>query len=109
MRLAQQLHSCQEAQNALSNALSADDALHGLFTDMTVRRLQSLRIEETRLQPLVEAQARVLAEHGARLSNSERLSAELDSEIKRIEERQELETLLEAGFARSGASSEQDR
>lgn len=109
VRLTQQLHACQEAQDALTNALSSDDALHGLFMDVTVRRLQSLRLEESRLAPQIEAQARVLSEHGARLSNSERLSAELDDELKRVEERIELEQLLEAGFARDGASSEQDR
>lgn len=107
-RLHQQLQECTSAQEGLTNALSTDDALHGLFMDVTVKRLQSLRIEEGRLRPLVEAQARVLREHGARLKSSERLAEDLEEELSRLEERDELERLLEAGFARRGASSEQD-
>lgn len=109
VRLKQKVHKCQDEQRDLANALSDDDALHGLFLDVTVRRLQALRLEEARLQPLVEAQARVLSEHGARLSNSERLAEELGEELRRTDERLELEQLLEAGFAQKGASSEQDR
>ncbi|HRO50524.1 MAG TPA: hypothetical protein PLW75_10335 [Hyphomicrobium sp.] len=109
VRLQQKVLQCQEEQRDLTNSLSSDDALHGLFLDMTVRRVQALRLEEARLAPLVEAQLRVLSEHSARLSNSERLSAELGEELKRNDERLELEQLLEAGFAQSGASSKQDR
>lgn len=108
VRVKQKLQEFQSEQNELSNTLSADDALHGLFMDVTVKRLKSLRLEEARLAPVVEAQARVVSEHGARLSNSERLSEELGSELKRVEERLELEALLEARFAHKGASSEQD-
>lgn len=109
VRLQQKLQACQDDQRELTNSLSSEDALHGLFLDMTVRRVQALRLEEARLAPLVEAQMRVLSEHSARLSNSERLSAELGEELKRDDERLELERLLEAGFAQSGASSKQDR
>ncbi|AHB49916.1 hypothetical protein W911_03975 [Hyphomicrobium nitrativorans NL23] len=109
VRLKQKVQQCQDDQRDLTNSLSSEDALHGLFLDMTVRRVQALRLEEARLAPLIEAQQRVLSEHGARLSNSERLSAELGEELKRTDERLELERLLEAGFAQSGASSEQDR
>lgn len=108
VRLKKELQACKSAQDELANALSADDALHGLFMDVTVKRLQSLRLDEARLMPLVEAQARVLSAHGARLKTSERLSEELEDELARLDERNELEQLLEAGFARSGASSEQD-
>ena len=108
-RLKQKVQECQDEQLELTNSLSSEDALRGLFLDMTVRRVQALRLEEARLAPLVEAQLRVLSEHSARLSNSERLSAELGEELKRNEERLELERLLEAGFAQSGASSKQDR
>lgn len=109
VRLKQKLQTCQDDQRDLTNSLSSEDALHGLFLDMTVRRVQALRFEEARLAPLVDAQMRVLSEHSARLSNSERLSAELGEELKRDDERLELERLLEAGFAQSGASSKQDR
>ncbi|MDQ8699067.1 hypothetical protein [Hyphomicrobium sp. LHD-15] len=107
-RLKQSLDQCQSEQRELANALSGEDALHGLFTDVTVRRLKSLQQEETKLLPVMEAQARVLLAHSGRLRNSERLSEELAVELRRVEEREELEELLEARFALSGASSKQD-
>lgn len=108
-RLQQRLAECRSAQDELSKVLSNDDALHGLFVDVTVRRLKSLRQEEAKLTPEIEAQARVVLEHGGRLRNSERLKDEVTVELRRIEEREELERLLEAGFAQALASSEQDR
>jgi hypothetical protein len=109
VRLQQHLARCRSEQEALTAALSEEGALHGLFMDMTVRRLKSLKQEEVRLMPEVEAQARVLLEHGGRVRNSERLSEELGVELRRLEEREELEQLLEAGFAQKAASSKQDR
>jgi hypothetical protein len=108
-RLQQRMAECSSAQEELSKALSNDDALHGLFVDVTVRRLKSLRQEEAKLKLEMEAQARVVLEHGGRLRNSERLKEELTVELKRIEEREELERLLEARFAQDVASSEQDQ
>ncbi len=98
-RLKQKVQECQSEQRALAEALSDEGALHGLFLDMTVRRLKSLQQEESRLMPELEAQARVLVEHGGRMRNSERLSEELALEVARDEERRELEALLEARFA----------
>ena len=108
-RLQQRMAECRSAQDELSKVLSNDDALHGLFVDVTVRRLKSLRQEEAKLVPEIEAQARVVLEHGGRLRNSERLKDEVTVELRRVEEREELERLLEAGFAQALASSEQDR
>jgi hypothetical protein len=108
-RLKQQVQKCQSEQQELAGALSEEGALHGLFLDMTVRRLKSLQQEESRLTPELEAQARVLVEHGGRMRNSERLAEELAAEVAREDERRDLEQLLEARFARDGASSKQDR
>jgi CRP-like cAMP-binding protein len=108
-RLKQELTLCQTEQREIAEALSSEGALAGLFMDMTVRRLKSLQLEEARLGPLIEAQARVLVEHGGRMRNSERLAEELAVEVRRDDERLELERLLEAGFAQRGASSKQDR
>lgn len=108
-RLKHQVQQCQSEQRELATALSDEGALHGLFLDMTVRRLKSLQQEESRLAPELEAQARVLVEHGGRMRNSERLSEELAAEVAREDERRELEELLEARFAKDGASSKQDR
>jgi hypothetical protein len=108
-RLKQILDRCQSDQRELSDALSGEDALHGLFTDVTVRRLKSLQSEERKMLPAMEAQARIVLAHGGKLRNSERLSEELAVELRRVEEREELDQLLEAGFAIGGASSKQDR
>jgi hypothetical protein len=108
-RLQQQLVRCQSEQRELAGALSEEGALRGLFLDVTVRRLKSLQQEEGKLKPEIEAQARVLLEHGGRVRNSERLAEELQVELRRVEEREDLEQLLEAGFARAAASSKQDR
>ncbi|MGE3229024.1 MAG: hypothetical protein AB7J30_06265 [Hyphomicrobium sp.] len=108
-RLKQKVSLCQGEQRALAEALSDEGALHGLFLDVTVRRLKSLRQEESRLAPEVEAQAKVVVEHGGRMRNSERLAAELAVEVRRVDEREELEQLLEAGLAQKNASPEQDR
>jgi hypothetical protein len=107
-RLKQQVQRCQNEQRELAEALSEEGALHGLFLDMTVRRLKSLQQEESRLAPELEAQARVLLEHGGRMRNSERLAEALAVEVAREDERRDLETLLEARFAQD-ASSKQDR
>lgn len=107
-RLKQQVLQCQSEQRALAAALSEDGALRDLFLDVTARRIKSLQQEESRLAPALEAQARVLIEHGGRMRNSERLSEELAVEVAREDERRELEQLLEARFARDGSSSEQD-
>lgn len=109
VRAKQNIDRCRDEQRAMADALSDDGALHGLFTDMTVRRLKSLRQEEARLVPKLEEQARVLLEHGGRLRNSERLAREIGIEHAREEERRELERLLESGLAQSRASPKQDR
>lgn len=108
-RLKQQVARCRDEQRALTEALSEDGALHSLFLDVTVRRIKSLQHEEARLAPQLEAQARVLVEHGGRMRNSERLAEELAVELRREDERRELEQLLEAGFALQAASPKQDR
>ncbi len=59
-----------------------------------MRRIKSLRDEENRPVPQIEAQGRVLVEHNARMRNSERLADELAVELRREQERKELEELL---------------
>ncbi len=96
-------------QAELTQALSEDEALHGLFIDMTVRRLITLRQEAARLGAELEEQAKALIEHGGRLKNAERLRDNLGVEIRRVDERKELERILEVSLARGDASLKQDR
>lgn len=107
-RLTSELSRLQTAQEELRQAFSNDEALQGLFIDVMVRRLKSLQQDETKLKPLIDAQARVMLEHGGRLRNSERLAEDLAVDVRRVEEKDELERLLEAAFAQELASSEQD-
>lgn len=108
-RLQQQVAHCQSEQQSLTQALSGESALHALFMDVTVKRIKSLQQQEVRLGVEVEKQGKVLIEHGGRMRNSERIADELAVEIRREQERKDLEQLLEAGFAARGASPEQDR
>jgi hypothetical protein len=109
LRLKQQIDKCETEQRELTEALSSEDALHGLFLDMSVRRIQALKQEEIRLMPLLQKQARVLVDHGGRIKNTERLVKELEYEERRDEERSDLEEILEVMLAKSSASLKQDR
>jgi hypothetical protein len=109
LRLKQQIDKCETEQRELTEALSSEDALHGLFLDMSVRRIQALKQEEIRLMPLLQKQARVLVDHGGRIKNTERLVKELEYEERRAEERSDLEEILEVMLAKSSASLKQDR
>jgi hypothetical protein len=109
LRLKQQIDKCETEQRELTEALSSEDALHGLFLDMSVRRIQALKQEEIRLMPLLQKQARVLVDHGGRIKNTERLVKELEYEERRDEERSDLEEILEVMLAKRSASLKQDR
>lgn len=109
LRLKQQIDKCESEQRELTEALSGEDALLGLFLDMSVRRIQALKQEEVRLIPLLQKQARVLVDHGGRIKSTERLVEELEYEERRAEERSDLEEVLEVTLARGRASLKQDR
>src|SRR5262245_35702247 len=109
LRLKQQIDKCEVEQRELTEALSSEDALHGLFLDMSVRRIKALQQEEIRLMPLLQKQARVLVDHGGRIKSTERLVEELEYEERRAEERSDLEEILEVTLARGSASLKQDR
>jgi hypothetical protein len=109
LRLKQQIDKCETEQRELTEALSSEDALHGLFLDMSVRRIKALKQEEIRLMPLLQKQARVLVDHGGRIKNTERLVKELEYEERRDEERSDLEEILEVMLAKRSASLKQDR
>ena len=107
-QLQQRMAKLEAEQRELTQALSEDDALHGLFVDMTVRRLQTLKAEESRLKPEWQARAERVIEHGGRVRNAERLKDELDVEVRRLDERTELEEVLEVRLASGDASLKQD-
>lgn len=108
-QLQQRLARLEHEQLELTQALSEDGALHGLFVDMTVRRLLALKQEASRLVPEWREQARRLIEHGGRVRNAERLKDTLDLDLRRAGERKELEEILDVGLARGDASLKQDR
>ena len=106
-RLQQEVTRCQNEQKELASALSTQEGLEGLFADLTARRMKTLHQQEARLMPQVNAQAKVVLEHGGRMRNSERLAEELAIEVRREDERSMLEELLEVDFARQFASYKQ--
>jgi hypothetical protein len=108
-QIQQKLAQAETDQLELTRALSEDEALHGLFVDMTVRRLIALRQEAARLGAELEEQAKALIEHGGRLKNAERLRDDLGVEVRRVDERKELERILEVTLIRGDASLKQDR
>jgi hypothetical protein len=108
-QIQQKLAQAETDQLELTRALSEDEALHGLFVDMTVRRLIALRQEAARLGVELEEQAKALIEHGGRLKNAERLRDDLGVEVRRVDERKELERILEVTLIRGDASLKQDR
>jgi uncharacterized small protein (DUF1192 family) len=108
-QIQQKLSRAETDQVELTQALSQDDALHGLFVDVTVRRIAALRQEAARLGAELESQAKALLEHGGRLKNAERLKDDLAVEIRRADERKELERILEVALVKGDASLKQDR
>jgi hypothetical protein len=108
-QIQQKLSRAETDQVELTQALSQDDALHGLFVDVTVRRRAALRQEAARLGAELESQAKALLEHGGRLKNAERLKDDLAVEIRRADERKELERILEVALVKGDASLKQDR
>jgi hypothetical protein len=109
LRLKQHIDKCEAEQRELTEALSTEDALHGLFLDMSVKRIHALKLEESRLMPLLQRQARVLVDHGGRVKNTERLVEELAYEERRAEERSDLDEIIEVMLARRSASLKQDQ
>jgi hypothetical protein len=108
-QLQKRLANLEREQLELSQALSEDEALHGLFIDMTVRRLMALKQESARLAPEYQAQARKLVEHTGRVKMAERLADELALDVRRAGERAELEKILELSISAGNASLKQDR
>lgn len=108
-QIQQKITQAEKDQLELMQALSEDGALHGLFVDVTVRRLTALRQEVARLGAELEEQAKALIEHGGRLKNAERLRDDLGVEVRRVDERKELERVLEVTLAKDHASLKQDR
>jgi len=109
-QIQQKLARGEADQRELTEALSEDGALHGLFVDVTVRRLIALRQEAARLGAALESQAKAVLEQGGQLKNAERLRDSIGVEIRRVDERKELERVLEVTLAMEGdASLKQDR
>jgi glutamine phosphoribosylpyrophosphate amidotransferase len=98
----------ENEQADLMGALSEDDALQGLFIDMTVRRLTASRLQVSQLEPELEAASKSVLEHAGRVRNAERLADELDEELRRAAERQDLEDILEISLTSEDASLKQD-
>jgi len=108
LQIKQKLDACEQDERELANALSDEGALHGLFIDVTVKRLAAVRQEARRIEGVLQQCARAVLEQGGRVRNAKRLVESLEVEVRRVDERGDLEAMLEVQLAREGASLKQD-
>jgi hypothetical protein len=99
-----QLAEARTSERELLTSLGADNALHGLFLDATVRRLRTVAEEAERLGNQRERQSRKLLASAARLKAAEQLSATAENESRRDIEKKELHDLIEQLVDRADAS-----
>ncbi len=73
-----------------------------------MKRLNAVRDEALRAEADVEAASREVLKHGGRIRNIERLVEDLDVEVKRADERSELDQILEITLVKDRARFKQD-
>lgn len=108
LKIKQQIDHCAAEERDLMGALSSDGVLHGLFIDVTVKRVDALRRTAAELEPAYKKSAEDLLAQGGRMKAAERLVEDLEVEDRRVEERRDLDLILEAMLANDRASSKQD-
>lgn len=108
LEVQQKIDRTEKDEQELLTALSGDGALHGLFVDVTVKRLKVLRQARADLLIELERAAKVVREQGGRMKNAERLLVDLKVEERRAEERSMLDEVLEVALAGGTASLKQD-
>lgn len=108
LEVQQKIDRTEKDEQELLMALSGDGALHGLFVDVTVKRLKILRQARADLLIELERAAKAVREQGGRMKNAERLLVDLKVEERRAEERSMLDEVLEVALAGGTASLKQD-
>lgn len=108
LKLKHEIDRRRKDQDELREAFSEEGALHGLFIDVTHKRIKALDKEIAELSPLVEAMKHELLALGGRRKNAERLAEDLKVELERAQERRDLDEVLEVTLNRRHASSKQD-
>ena len=98
------LSEAQGNERELVASLGADNALHGLFLDTTVRRLRAVAEDVVRIRGQRDQQSRKLLASATRLKSAGRLSAAADQEARREIEKKELLDLIEQLVSRFDAS-----
>lgn len=89
----------EEAQQEIIEALSENQALHGLFIDAAAHRLRSLAKEAESVAREEHLQAKRLLKRAVQVRCAERLSASLEREARRERRQRELMDIIEL-FAR---------
>lgn len=108
LRLSQEIERLERDQVELAGALSAEGALHGLFIDITVKRIDALRRQVAILTPELKRLAKELLEQAGRQKNTERLVKELNVAVARADEKASLDEMLEVMLVQGHASLKQD-
>ncbi len=91
-----------DRQDALSEALGADQPCHGLFVDVTARRLSRLRLERAALADRIAAAGADLALANRQAGSAERLLARIQAEYAETDERRRLEEIATSRRSGSG-------
>ena len=108
LKATQRLEGLRADEVELVSAMSGDSALHGLFVDITVKRLASIREEAKRAELAVEEASREVLKQGGRIRNIKRLVEDLDTQVRRADERTELDQILEITLVKDRARFKQD-
>lgn len=101
--------ACDANSRELVEALGGEGGLHGLFTDVTVKRIEALKQKAGQLRPEVEELRRVFMAQTGKYKTAQRVSEDLDADEQRLRERQELDELIEATLSARTASLKQDQ
>lgn len=92
------------AQQELMQTMSDTDALHGLFVDVMAKRLKALAVEEARTQTAITAQKAVAIERALQVKRTEKVQARMKEDSRRIEEKKDLNAILEAMIQKGSTS-----
>jgi hypothetical protein len=93
--LQRQLEELDASQQSLIRALNDDDALQGLFIDMTARRLHALSEQASDVGRAQQEQAQRLEDRAAQVISAERLCEGLDQEALLEDGKRQLRDILE--------------
>lgn len=83
-------------ERELIGTVASEEALHGLFIEAKLRRLDALRREADRLAEDCRRQEERLMDQAGRARNAERLLSDREAQARRSRDQRELQEVVEA-------------